>query len=464
MNTSLLRKTGNRTGGKNANEAQDENLRGEEKEMRKLRILFSTPHSGLQTGSGIQLYLLARELIRRGHQVCAAFKNKVGGSEEPDPTLKKLEAAGVKVIRVPFAKLKYWFTLPALLELGAYLFEQEFDIVHCFAGMDLNYFFLLSWFVPLGAIIANRGTFEPLDIFNSIKYRTGRIKRILAVSEAVKTSLVKSGWVPADKIEVSYSAADLSWFDPELDDRPVRAELGLSPDDQVIGAIGSFRFSPGHLKGGMELLAAARLILEKHPCTRFLLVGGINRELFLQAAEKLGIADRFTLTGFREDVPRLLAACDLTLVPSIYAEGLNGTIREALAMKKPVVATDVGGNSELVLNGVTGRLVPPADPSALAAAACELLEQPALRTAMGEAGRKKVEACCSLAAKAERIEKIYYESLPPDLKSPRPRSWQLGIHRIHRATSSIFKDGPRLLQGWQPRPQVIAEESRRSPF
>lgn len=377
-----------------------------------LKILLSNPHLGIGTGSGVQLYQLARELVRRGHSVSAMFKRKVHTPPGLPPTLNKLQDAGVRVLQFPFAKLKYRFTLPSLRELGRFLAAERFDLIHTFAGMDLDFFYLLSCLQPVGVLIANRGVSSPLDRFNRIKYRSRRVSRIIAVSESVKQVLVKSGRIPPEKIVVCYGSTDLTVFDPDrIDGAEVRHELGLPLSAPVIGAIGAIRFQPGHFKGGMDLLAAARIILARHPETRFLLVGSIDRDKFAREAGRLGIAPSFVLTGFREDVPRMLAACDFTVCASVRDEGLTGTVRESLAMKRPVVSTDVGGNRELVIEGQTGLLVPPGEVDALARAALRLLADPALRNAMGEAGRKKVEECCSLPARVDRIENLYYEAL-----------------------------------------------------
>ncbi len=378
--------------------------------MPGLKILLSNSHTGIHTGSGVQLYLLARELRRRGHEVTAAFNRKADAAG-PAPELDRLREAGVKVALLPFAKLKYSYTIPVLMEFGQYLWDREFDVVHSFAGKDFNYLFIISYFVPAGALILNRGTCVPLDVFNSIKYRSRRIRKIVAVSEAVKDTLVKSGRVKPDKIRVIYSGFDAEAFDPAIDGGAVRSELGLPREAPVIGTVGSLRFKSGHLKGGMELLRAAGLILKERPEARFLLVGDINRERFEKSAGPLGIADRFLLTGFRRDVARMMAACDFTIVPSIRAEGLTGTIRESMAMKRPVVATDVGGNRELVADGETGFLAPPSDPAALAQGALRLLRDRQKIRAMGEAAREKVERLCSLTARVDAIEKIYYEAV-----------------------------------------------------
>jgi glycosyltransferase involved in cell wall biosynthesis len=397
-----------------------------------LKILLTNSHTGIHTGSGIQLFMLARELKKRGHEVSAAFNLRAGEGSAPSPELIRLREAGVKAVLLPFAKLKYSYTLPVLMQFGNYLWENDFDVVHSFAGKDFNYVFILSWFVPMGALILNRGTCVPLDVFNSIKYRSGRVKSIIAVSEAVKDVLIKSGRVRPEKIRVIYSGFDPDTFNPGIDGAAVRKELGLPLDAPVIGTVGSLRFKSGHLKGGMELLSAARLILNERPQARFLLVGDINLDRFRHEAGPMGIEKSFLLTGFRRDVARMMAACDFTLVPSIRAEGLTGVIRESMAMKKPVVATDVGGNRELVADNETGFLVRARDPEALARAAILMLGESAKVRAMGEAARQKVEKLCSLKARVDAIEKIYSQALSMNPSPRHPNFMQRGINQMVR--------------------------------
>jgi glycosyltransferase involved in cell wall biosynthesis len=151
----------------------------------------------------------------------------------------------------------------------------------------------------------------------------------------------------------------------------------------------------GHLadhKGQRYLVAAAPAVLARFPQARVLVVGaGELLEPLAAQARKLGVADRVLFPGFRSDVPALLAALDLFVFPS-HLEGLGTSVLDALALGLPVVATTAGGIPEMIEDGVHGRLVPPRDPDALARAMVELLEQPELARALGEAGRARVLA------------------------------------------------------------------------
>ncbi len=136
----------------------------------------------------------------------------------------------------------------------------------------------------------------------------------------------------------------------------------------------------------------------------------LGQELRLECQE-MGIADRVIFTGFRQDVPNLLAAMDLTVIASYAGEGLTGAVRESLAMKKPVVATDAGGMQEIVRDGINGKLVPRKDPAALTAAIAELLDNNKLRRQMGEAGYHLILEKFSCQKRIERIEQLYLEAV-----------------------------------------------------
>jgi glycosyltransferase involved in cell wall biosynthesis len=118
------------------------------------------------------------------------------------------------------------------------------------------------------------------------------------------------------------------------------------------------------------------------------------------------MAEAVTFTGVRADVPKILAALDLFVLPSLW-EGMPNAVLEAMAAGLPVVATAVGGTPEVVMDGVTGLLVPPQDPSALAQAIERLLRDPDLRRTMGRAGRRRVEQHFDVRETVRQVEDLY---------------------------------------------------------
>jgi glycosyltransferase involved in cell wall biosynthesis len=171
----------------------------------------------------------------------------------------------------------------------------------------------------------------------------------------------------------------------DLDAVAAAAPTRVVPDGRVIGTVA--RLVP--IKGHQHLLDAAPRTLEQFPETRFVLVGDGEMRPALEArARALGVADRVIFTGYREDVPSLLAGMDIVVLPSLN-EGMGRVLVMAMALGKPIVATRVGGVPELLLDGAAGRLVPPGDSDALAGALRDLLLDPARTTALGEAGRRR---------------------------------------------------------------------------
>jgi glycosyltransferase involved in cell wall biosynthesis len=149
------------------------------------------------------------------------------------------------------------------------------------------------------------------------------------------------------------------------------------------------------LKGIEYFIEAAGTVLERLPDAHFLVVGDTRvetgyREQLKQLSARLGLQHRLTFTGFRTDIPELLPALTVSVLPSISGEGLSNSLLESMAAGVPVVATYIGGNPEVVVDGVTGLLVPPKNPSELARAICRVIETRGMAGAMGRAGRQRV--------------------------------------------------------------------------
>ncbi|MCC6795081.1 MAG: glycosyltransferase family 4 protein [Candidatus Hydrogenedentes bacterium] len=198
-----------------------------------------------------------------------------------------------------------------------------------------------------------------------------------------------------------FSGIDLAPFDEAIRARAAtRQSLGVAPDEFLIGAVG--RLEP--VKGFSYFVRAARIVLDSMPSARFILAGdGAERESLEALAETLG--PRFQFLGMRDDVPALMAAMDLCVVPSIN-EGMGRVILEAGAAGTPVVATNVGGIPEVVNETVTGLLVRPRDETGIASAVLSLAADRAQRERIGIAARDHVQKF-SLARMVEKIETLY---------------------------------------------------------
>jgi glycosyltransferase involved in cell wall biosynthesis len=224
------------------------------------------------------------------------------------------------------------------------------------------------------------------------------IGRYVAVSRDLAGRLHRTFGIPSDKLAVVYNAVPVA-APPELH-RPVTTG---SPAPPVI--LTTARLDPQ--KGLHDLLDAAALV----PEARFLVAGdGPQRDHLVARAQSLGLGDRVSFLGHRRDVPRLLAGCDLFVLPSHY-EGSPLSVLEAMAAGKPVVATAVAGIDEVVVPGQTGLLVPASDGPALAGAIRTLLADPDLAVRLGAAGRRRVEQKFTAHRMVERVTQIYEELL-----------------------------------------------------
>ncbi len=212
-------------------------------------------------------------------------------------------------------------------------------------------------------------------------------------SEANRAMALRCGVRP-DRATVVRTGIDLDRFrmDPE-GGRRVRRELGIAPGVPVIGIVA--RFNPG--KGHDVLLRAMALVAGSHPDARCVLVGDalfggeLEWKTRMRAlAGDLGLGDRVVFAGWRDDVPAVLSALDILVHPPTTPDSLPGAVLEAMAVGRPVVAAAIGGLPEIVEEGVTGYLVPPGNAGALASTLRGLLGDPAARSTMGAAGRRRV--------------------------------------------------------------------------
>jgi glycosyltransferase involved in cell wall biosynthesis len=228
--------------------------------------------------------------------------------------------------------------------------------------------------------------------------------RVLVPSEESKRVVMAADHIPARYVSVIYNGVDIEQFAPRGDGAATRQELGVPDDAVLVGYVG--RLSPE--KGGQDILirSVARAKQDGHNL-RLLIVGDGPLRPGLEAlADRLGAPVFFT--GLRPDVARLLAAMDIFVLPSLH-EALPIAALEAMSARLPVIATVVGGNPEVVQDGVTGLLVPPGDEDALYEALTRLLADPALAARIAQAGQAHVHAHFTLDQMARRVEAIYDE-------------------------------------------------------
>jgi len=242
--------------------------------------------------------------------------------------------------------------------------------------------------------------------------------RIVAISDYDASMLI-----PSDRIRVIYNFVDFTYFDRHLSGAGIHAEFNLPPEARIILMLGGVA-AP---KGTEILVRALPRILERHPNVYVLIAGpaplgsqgGLIKKLLrvdayqeqvLNTLSSIHGSDHLIFTGVRSDIPRLLAASEMLVFPSIVPHFARPVI-EAAAMAKPAVASNLGGPAELIIDGETGLLVQPNQPDALADAITRLLDDPELAATMGEAGYLRAMRLFNAERNAAETLAIYEELL-----------------------------------------------------
>lgn len=229
--------------------------------------------------------------------------------------------------------------------------------------------------------------------------------RVTVNSKAVWKDTVNRDYIDPKKLVLIHNGVDLLTFESAQPFREeTRRKLGIESREKVVIVVANLIPYKGH----GDLLEAAQEVLKHIPQAVFLLVGedrGIGRDLRKMAID-LGIAAKIKFLGLRHDIPSLMAASDLSVLPS-HEEGFSNVILESMAAGLPVVATRVGGNPEAVEDGVTGWLVPPGNPAAMAEKIIDLLGDPKRAKLWGQLGRNRVKQVFTVERMVEGHLRLY---------------------------------------------------------
>jgi glycosyltransferase involved in cell wall biosynthesis len=357
----------------------------------KRRVLHTEASVGFG-GQELRIVSEARWLLARGWEAVVA-------AQPGSPLLLEAGAAGVPAVPV---RMRGPFDVRALGAFRRLIRERDVHLVHTHSSVD-------AWLGGLAArslgrpVVRSRHVTIPIPRRRALVYRLA--DRVITSGEAVAAVLVAAG-VPAAKLVAIQPGVDTERFHPGVSGAGVRAELGL--DGPVVGLVANIRGSKGH---GVFLEAAAE-VRRAEPRARFLIVGdGVGYDDVRRRVRALALEGPVVMTGFRRDVPEVMAALDVLALPSIRSEAASQVLAQALAVGTPVVATTVGGSPELVRDGETGRLVPPGDAPALAAAILDLLRDPARARAMARRGQAIVRERHALDAVMARTTAVYAELL-----------------------------------------------------
>jgi glycosyltransferase involved in cell wall biosynthesis len=321
------------------------------------------------------------------------------------PDTEKVIPAPLTTVDFRMPGLNGWVWLRFFFQLCWLIYRRRVDLIHVNSYVPGNYARLAAALMQVPIVIDHWHGFPRFNRKRRLICRfLGRFTDLsIAVSQGVKDYLLQEIGLDPAKVRVVANGVDIAALDAARPGPPVRRELGLPEDVPVIGLVGRLdHWGKGH----KELFTAMARIRERYP-VHALIVGGGRREAEVrQLAENLGLADAVLFLGQRQDVPDLLNAMDVFVLPS-YSEGVSLALLEAMAAGRPVIASAVGGLPEVVTDGDTGLLIPPRDADALAGALERLLGDPAWAQQLGASARDHVREHYSLERLGREINEIY---------------------------------------------------------
>jgi sugar transferase (PEP-CTERM/EpsH1 system associated) len=386
-----------------------------------MRILHVVDNLGIGGTELCLANLIERTSDRIEHAVCSV--------RESGATAVRLQAQGIRIIELRKAPGNDW-SLP--LRFARLCRDVAPDIVHT-----------RNW-GSIDAIVGARLARVPVVIHgehgrdvtdpNGTNRRRNRTRRVLsafvdrmvAVSDQLGRWLVDDVHIRASKVRVLKNGVDAQRFEPCGDRAARRASHGYAADDIVVGTVG--RLDP--VKNQAALIEMLEALRATQPRLRLVIAGdGPERNTLARQVDGARLGDRASLLGQRDDIPDVMRTFDIFVLPSL-GEGMCNTILEAMAAGLPVVATSVGGNPELVADGVTGTLVPPRDADALASAVTRYAADERLRAEHGAAGRRRVLAEFTLERMAERYMDLYESEM-------KGRSVTNGYGLLRMVTNSV---------------------------
>jgi len=356
-----------------------------------MKTVLHTESSPGLGGQEVRTLTEARWTGERGWRVLVAG--------QPDGRfVERARQAGLETLAV---RMRGPWDVPAVWSLARAIRRERVDIVHTHSSVD-------GWVGGLAARITAIPVVRTRHVSIRIRRRLNPVyrwlaDRVITSGEAIRALVIEAGVRPERAVAIP-AGVDLAEFAATISGDAMRERLGLTRP--VVGSVAMFRGSKGHA----QLLDAFTTVRARYPTARLLLVGdGIRRTWVEELAKERGLADAVLFTGFRTDVPDLLCAMDCFVLASTRTEGVPQSLLQAFATGVPAVASAIGGIPEVISDGVTGTLVTPNDPAALAKAIESVIADPDAAGARVRAARALVEARFSHVAAVSRLLALYDE-------------------------------------------------------
>jgi glycosyltransferase involved in cell wall biosynthesis len=343
---------------------------------------------------------LARGLDQRAHEITVALP------EHLDKSIAALQETDAQI--VPLAMRKVAWSPEAIAAFLRLLRDQEFDVVHVHsqeAGLVVR---PLARLAGAKAIVYTPQTIDIRRARWQWLYRSAErllaavTDKIISVNESDRQRLIAWG-IPPAKVETIPNGISLVGFEQPVPVGELRHSLGVELDRPLVMQMGRLRAQ----KNPLAFVEGAAEVARECPDAQFALVGdGPLRDEVIARIEQLGLQGAVRCLGWHDDGYRLIAAADILSLTSLW-EGTPFTLLEAMAWSRPVVATAVNGCPEIILDKVTGFLVPPGDTTAWARRVVDLLHDPAKAISMGKQGRRRVEEKFAMPAMLSQIGSLY---------------------------------------------------------
>lgn len=336
----------------------------------------------------------------------------MGCLREEGPLLERLKGSAVSVREFhPAGGLDSPAGLWQVTRLAAYLRRGKFDVVHTHDLWSNLMGVTAARLAGVPAIISSRRDLAHFDWYKGKRrHWLRRIQNlsgvVLANATPIRDALIAEDGFAPEKLRVIHNGVDTEKFQRAKRDR-ARLFPNLS-NERLVVLVGNMH---SDVKGHPWLIASAPTVLREFPDVRFVFAGdGELRPQFEAQAAKLGLAGKFMFLGRRSDIPEILASCDIAVLPS-RAEGLPNAVLEYMAAGLPTIASRVGGNAELLQDGVTGLLVLAENADALADALLRLLRNPEQARQIGSEGQRFAVENFSFERLIREVDELYTELL-----------------------------------------------------
>jgi len=368
---------------------------------RKLNVLQVCDHLGWEGSRMHGVKRLFAWMIPRFD--AARYNVSLVSLRKKDLSEETLDALGIDITYLHRSKFDP-ATLPALLKV---IDRKQIDLLHLHGYGATTFGRMAGGMKRIPTIVHEHANLTTTPWFQ--KVADACLEPLtdiaIAVSRSTADFLIKARQLPPDKVKVVYLGVPLEEFSrlrTAAEVAAARAELRLAPGDFAVGTVTRLHDS----KGNSFLVDAARLVLDQRPHARFFVVGeGPLRPALEQQAQALGLGDRFVFAGFARDIPRVVSAFDLSVFPSLW-EGTPLTVFEALAMGKPILATDADGLVDVLRDGHDAVIVPKRDARALASGMVRLIDDPDERRRLGDNARTSGQQY-DIAAFVRKMERLY---------------------------------------------------------